>query len=204
MATSLNTPWSPVAAASTTGPVKGLLEVNTFNEVAPKGEARQQGWRAHLGLETGVNEPEIGSSERREGVRWRCTGGHAPLPTPDSTSCSASRRHRRGRAGAHLTPAPCRSEAARRSPRLAAQAHPWPLSLPPLLSLSPQAVLAAARPLQPPSHLPLCRRPRRRPRRHPRRRPRHRRLFRRLCRLRLRPSVTAHCRVCAAAVKKCV
>ena len=72
------------------------------------------------------------------------------------------------------------------------------------LSLSPQAVLAAARPLQPPSHLPLCRRPRRRPRRHPRRRPRHRRLFRHLCRLRFRPSVTAPCRVCTAAVEKCV
>lgn len=72
------------------------------------------------------------------------------------------------------------------------------------LSLSPQAVLAAARPLQPPSHLPLCRRPRRRPRRHPRPRPRHRRLFRHLCRLRFRPSVTAPCRVCTAAVEKCV
>ena len=63
-------------------PEKGLLEVNIFNERAPKGEARQRGRRAHLGLETGVNKPEIGSSERREGVRWRCTGGHAPLPTP--------------------------------------------------------------------------------------------------------------------------
>ena len=50
-------------------------------------------------------------------------------------------------------PHPARSKAARRSPRLAAQAHPWPLSLPPFspsLRRPPRAAAAAFAAAAPP------------------------------------------------------
>ena len=43
---------------------------------------RQRGRRAHLGLETGVNKPEIGSSERREASAGAVRGGMRPSRTP--------------------------------------------------------------------------------------------------------------------------